>query len=132
MRKSDSRIVLTGSDAPKPPSQAANQSSDCHPTLPKSNNLTHVFGYNDTGTLYADSTYYMLNAVNLVLTMFWSPNASLGESLYTPDPQLTCLWPVEWNDRTIATASPNLAGRTRTIGGATGVVVFLAGFLLFV
>ncbi|KAF2245298.1 hypothetical protein BU26DRAFT_567893 [Trematosphaeria pertusa] len=34
-------IPLTGPNAPEPPSQEQNQSSNCHPTLPKSNDL-HV------------------------------------------------------------------------------------------
>lgn len=111
MSTTDNTLVLTGSDAPQPPSQAVNQSSDCHPTLPKSNDLTHVFGYNDTGTLYADSTDYMLNSINLVLTTFWSPNSSVEGDMYAPNPQLTCLWPIEWNDRTVETETPSLGGR---------------------
>lgn len=99
--------VLTGPDAPKPPSQDANQSSNCHPTLPKSNDLTYVFGYNDTGSAYFNSTRSMLDSVNLVLTTFWSVNGSTEGGLETPETHATCLWPVDMDKRAHDQSSPN-------------------------
>jgi hypothetical protein len=86
--------ALTGDSAIAPPNSSANASSTCHPTLPKSNDLSFAFGFNETGDIYGDSTIHMLSGVNLILTMFWSADKQVQGALEAPASHLTCLWPI--------------------------------------
>ncbi|RAR05497.1 hypothetical protein DDE82_003964 [Stemphylium lycopersici] len=92
-----SSLPLTGPDAISPPSGSANASSNCHPTLPKSNTLSKGFVYNQTGTYYAASTVSMISGIDLVLTAFWSPEDEVEGALEEPDANAECLWPVALN-----------------------------------
>ncbi|KAA8626018.1 hypothetical protein TUN199_06895 [Pyrenophora tritici-repentis] len=103
---------LTGPSAIYPPSPSANASSNCHPTLPKSNNLSWAAAYNQTGTYYAGSTIQMINGVDLVLTLFWSPDGDVQGALEEPDVDVECLWPIALNQRMLDTQAD---------GGAVGV-----------
>ncbi|KAF7454431.1 hypothetical protein A1F94_001069 [Pyrenophora tritici-repentis] len=105
-------ITLTGPSAIYPPSPSANASSNCHPTLPKSNNLSWAAAYNQTGTYYAGSTIQMINGVDLVLTLFWSPDGDVQGALEEPDVDVECLWPIALNQRMLDTQAD---------GGAVGV-----------
>ncbi|KNG49138.1 hypothetical protein TW65_04119 [Stemphylium lycopersici] len=108
-------VALTGDDAPKPPPESMNQSSTCHPTLPKSNDLSFVFGYNDTGTVQSESTYSLFYSVNIVLTMFWSPDTTVPAALDVPESHLTCLWPIDLNDEQLEIEEPSTAFHSQKI-----------------
>lgn len=107
-------LALTGQTAPAPPSASQNESSNCHPTLPKSNDLTFVYGYNDTGTIWLNDTQHMFFAVNLIVTIFWSPDKNVTGALEKPDSQLSCLWPVDMNDESLRTMSPGRSTAARS------------------
>jgi hypothetical protein len=83
--------ALTGPNAPSPPTAAENASSNCHPTLPKTNDMSQVFAFNETGTVYTNSSFRMLNGVNLILTAFFSPDGTVQSALEEPDVHLSCL-----------------------------------------
>lgn len=127
-----SAVDLTGEDAPAPPSQAANESSTCHPTLPKSNDLSFVFGYNDTGNATSISTVPMFWSVNLVLTMFWSPNSTVQGALAVPDSHLSCLWPVDLNNEALDRMDPGGAWRAVGSGGFASFVAIATAMCLLV
>jgi hypothetical protein len=105
------RIALTGPTAPSPPTESQNASSICHPTLPKSNDLTFVYAYNDTGNTYSGSTVDMELSLNVAMTVFWSPDGEVEGALSEPEAQMSCLWPV------------NEIGSSKVENGVKGSVV---------
>lgn len=125
--------ALTGPDAISPPSESANASSNCHPTLPKSNTLSKGFVYNQTGTYYAASTVSMISGIDLVLTAFWSPEDEVEGVLEEPDANAECLWPVALNKGDLSNMSTGGATKS-TRWSSAGVVavaaVLFAGMLL--
>ncbi|KAF2676937.1 hypothetical protein K458DRAFT_424417, partial [Lentithecium fluviatile CBS 122367] len=86
--------ALTGPTSPSPPTELQNSSSTCHPTLPKSNDLTFVYAYNDTGTPSGSEGIAMILGLNIALTVFWSPDGEAEGALGEPDAHMSCLWPV--------------------------------------
>ena len=105
-----------------------NQSSTCHPTLPKSNDLSFVFGYNETGTVQSESTYSLFYSVNVILTMFWSPDTTVPAALDVPESRLTCIWPVDLNDEQLEIEEPSTAIHSKKISlvvGFLALVVYL-------
>ncbi|KAF2747435.1 hypothetical protein M011DRAFT_467518 [Sporormia fimetaria CBS 119925] len=119
-------VPLTGPNAPQQHSESENSTSNCHPTLPKSNDLRFVYGYNDTGTFQSRSTVQMVDSVNLVLTMFWPPEGSTGEGdLQIPNSHLSCLWPGELNNE-------SLRNRVSGIGSAVAGSMIFAGLVALV
>ncbi|CAN9256325.1 unnamed protein product [Alternaria alternata] len=89
-----SAIPLTGKDAPTPPDSTSNASSNCHPTLPKSNDLSYAFGYNASG---------LGAGTDIVITTFWSPDGNVEGAVSGTDSQLMCLWINPLTDRSVAT-----------------------------
>ncbi|CAN9411266.1 unnamed protein product [Alternaria alternata] len=85
---------LTGKDAPTPPDSTSNASSNCHPTLPKSNDLSYAFGYNASG---------LGAGTDIVITTFWSPDENVEGAVSGTDSQLMCLWINPLTDRSVAT-----------------------------
>jgi hypothetical protein len=100
-------LALTGDFAIAPPNSSLNPSSTCHPTLPKSNDLSFAFGFNETGTNYAASTQRMLSSVNLIVTLFWSEDKEVEGALEEPASHLTCLWPIARSSQEFETMQPS-------------------------
>lgn len=100
------KIDLSGSDAPKPITEAENSTSNCYPTLPKSNSLTRVAAFNTSSTTKInDETVGIVYGITPILTVFFSENAlaSASRPLLQPQAQLTCLKVVDKTDATDAT-----------------------------
>lgn len=96
---------MTGSAAPKPFTEAENFTSNCHPTLPKSNSLTRVAAFNTTGTAKVKSIKENIYSITPVLTVF-NPRLKLNSGLLKhPEARLTCLKGVGETDAAIATKS---------------------------
>lgn len=96
---------LTGSDASKPLTDAENSTSNCYPTLPKSNSLTHVAAFNTSGTSVADSVVANLFSITPILTVFFPQNQSNAAVVHQPEAQLTCLKAVDGTDASNKTAN---------------------------
>jgi len=120
--------ALTGPSAVAPPTESANASSNCHPTLPKTNDLSLAFSYNQTGTIRAESTIDMINGIDLILTVFWSPNGDVEGALKTPDAHADCLWPIAMSNQSEATESDSGAEKMHISSGIA--VMSAAGVLL--
>lgn len=74
-------VPLTGSQAPSPLSGAQNSSSNCHPTLPKSNDLTRAFAYNITASVHADETMSAIQGETPVWSLFWSKSGDDDDTM---------------------------------------------------
>ena len=125
--------ALTGPDTISPPSESTNASSNCHPTLPKSNNLSKGFFYNHTGTYYAASTVSMINGIDHVLTAFWSLEDEVEGALEKPDANAECLWPVALNKEDLSNMSTGgvmKSARWSTAGVVAVAAILFAGMLL--
>lgn len=83
-----------------------------------------VYGFNDTGTVYSNSTTHMFNAVNLILTVFFSPNSEAQGALESPDAHLSCLKGVYLTNAQLE----NLSGNEN----AASVSEYSAGMLVLV
>jgi hypothetical protein len=84
--------AITGPTAPEPFSEEEVENSNCHPTLPETNDLTLVYAYNTSATVYSNSTVPVINGITPVLTVFFSPNASnVEDAIQEPDAHLICL-----------------------------------------
>lgn len=68
----------------------------------------------------------MFNAVELVLTMFWSPNSTVEGALAVPDSHLSCLWPVNLNNAQLETAEPSSACKGKGPSAVVGLVIIAA------
>lgn len=113
-------VDLTGSNAAEPLTQAENSTSNCYPTLPKSNSLTHIAAFNTTGTALVASVVKNLFSITPILTVFFSENGTNASLLHQPEAQLTCLKPVDGlTDAANRSAS---SGSGDKQGAATSVV----------
>ena len=129
MHRTDSFPALTGPAAPSPPTEAQNSSSKCHPTLPKSNDLTFIYAYNDTGTVRANTTIPMFRGINLAMSVFWSPDGDVEDALSEPDAHMSCLWPVDDDGQTKETEVKNGA-RMLDVSRSIGLLALVAGVLM--
>jgi hypothetical protein len=98
--------VLTGSDAPAPLTEAQNATSNCYPTLPKSNILTRVAAFNTTGTIQFNSTVPNFYRITPILTLFYPTNGDGASVLQEPEALLTCLKVTGESDAATNTSSP--------------------------
>ncbi|KLJ11797.1 hypothetical protein EMPG_13049 [Blastomyces silverae] len=113
-------VPLTGSQAPSPPSEAQNSSSNCHPTLPKSNDLTRVFAYNISASVYVNETAPAIEGETPVWSVFWSKDRSDrndGVTIENPSVQMVCLRPVE----------KTVVGEMNKVRGAASTLAFRNG-----
>lgn len=98
---------LTGSKAPKPFTDAENSTSNCYPTLPKSNSLTRVVSFNTTGTTHPASLIKHLYSIVPILTLFLPQNENSSTLLKQPEARLTCLKGTGLTDAEMATIDKN-------------------------
>lgn len=94
--------ALTGQDAPQALSSVQNSSSNCWPTLPKSNELTPVFAYNISATLWVNSTYPAILGTTPMMNVFF-PAGNSTTSDFEPTAELLCLQTLELTDAAVAT-----------------------------
>lgn len=86
------KTELTGPNAPKPLTEAENATSNCHPTLPRSNSLTRVAAFNVSATSRESSIHDNVYAITPILTVFFPMAAGSGAPvLRQPEAHLTCL-----------------------------------------
>lgn len=102
-------VALTGSSARQSIVEQENGSSNCWPTLPKTNELTKIFEYDHVA--YLDDTVPWLG-YNPLITVFQATENQTGASLDdSVDIQLACMKIVD---------SDNFSGRTLDNGTRTG------------
>ncbi|THY19936.1 hypothetical protein D6D01_06955 [Aureobasidium pullulans] len=102
-------VALTGSSAPQPIMEQGNGSSNCWPTLPKTNDLTKTFEYDHVA--YLDDTVPWLGYNPLITVFQASENQTGASSDDSADVQLACMKIVD---------SDNCSGRTLNNGTETG------------
>ena len=83
--------ALTGPNAPQPLSAAENSTSNCYPTLPKSNSLTHVAAFNTTGTLQLATVEAKLYSITPILTVFFPEGNGTTTVFPRPRSQVSCV-----------------------------------------
>jgi hypothetical protein len=116
---------LTGSSAPVPLNPQENSTSNCYPTLPKTNELTRIFSYNISATLDLGTTAPPLLGETPVMSLFYSTAAGNATSTQEPDVHFSCLKIVDSNDASEATKNngssghdeSDALGRDRALGG---------------
>ena len=101
---------LTGSKSPKPVTATENSTSNCYPTLPKSNSLTRVASFNTSGTSQVASVTENLFSIVPILTLFVPTQNQTGSDsdlllLKQPEARLTCLKGTGFTDAALATMS---------------------------
>ncbi|KAI6865253.1 hypothetical protein KC338_g5182 [Hortaea werneckii] len=74
-------VSLTGDDAPQPISDAQNSTSNCWPTLPKSNQLYKTFAYNIATNGDYDTFMGALQGISPLLNVWRSGNSAEFEAL---------------------------------------------------
>ncbi|KAG9239588.1 hypothetical protein BJ875DRAFT_514771 [Amylocarpus encephaloides] len=94
-------VPLTGTTAQLPISSSENSTSNCYPTLPKSNVLTRVFSYNITTTNRSKDLSPATLGETPLLTVFYptSNNSAMTE----PSVQFSCLRTIDLTDASVAT-----------------------------
>lgn len=107
-------VTLTGPDAAEPLTKKQNSTSNCYPTLPKTNDLTREFSFNISSSYFVNETAPAILGETPLLTMFWSKDGDDDSSIENADAQLTCLRPI---DMTTA-ANTTLVGGDGGEGGA--------------
>lgn len=115
-------IALTGADAPEPINSASNASSNCWPTLPKTNELTHLYSYN-----FSSNESFPLFAYSPVMSLFFDTEDSGSGSDRLQESSFHCLKAIDSDDASLAIKTngssndvvPNLASRKRMDGWAT-------------
>lgn len=115
LEKSKVRAVpLTGPSAAEPLTDKQNSSSNCHPTLPKSNDLTLQFAYNISSSYEQGQTASAIGGETPILSMFWSTTGDKSASIDDASIQLSCLRPI---DKSVASENTKNTGE----GGAIPV-----------
>jgi len=106
-----------------PLTSAENSSSNCYPTLPKTNDLTNILSFNTTSDNSAAAITTNLYAITPILTLFYPGNGTL---ISKPEAQLTCM---KANGETDAANSTESSTDDNTGAGAhTGVQVAVLAF----
>ena len=93
---------------------AANCSSTCHPTLPKSNVPSQIFNYNPTLSIGGDNDTIVPNVFGYtpILTLFFPGEGS--DEAQQPAASMTCLRPVVFNSKSSPTTDQGEGVRRRS------------------
>lgn len=111
-------VPLTGSSAPEPISTAANQTSNCWPTLPKTNQLVPVWTariYTSSGN---DTTVRSAAGTTPIMTIFFAEGNNEKSST-----ELVCLRPIDLNAKSVATMEDGSSGANGMHGVSQWVVI---------
>ncbi|OCL05721.1 hypothetical protein AOQ84DRAFT_390683 [Glonium stellatum] len=98
--------TLTGPDAPTPLTEAQNATTNCYPTLPKSNLLTRVAAFNTSGTALQNSTVANFYRITPILTLFYPTDGDGDAVLQKPEALFTCLKVTGETNAATNTSSP--------------------------
>lgn len=88
-------VPLTGPSAAEPFTEKQNSSSNCHPTLPQSNDLTRQFAYNISTTRKSGDTYPAIEGETPILSVFWTNEGDKGSEIKNATAELSCLRPID-------------------------------------
>ncbi|THV84005.1 hypothetical protein D6D17_01835 [Aureobasidium pullulans] len=91
-------VPLTGSPAPEPISAAENETSNCWPTLPKTNQLLPVWTASIYTSIENDTTIRSGTGTTPVMTIFFAEGNNEKSSA-----ELVCLRPVDLNEKSAET-----------------------------
>jgi len=92
-------VPLTGNSSPRPIAATNNASSNCWPTLPKSNQLTPLYGYNFTTADWVLSVF----SYTPVMSIFFQPGNNSTTVNLERSTSFQCLKPVDSDDASQAT-----------------------------
>jgi hypothetical protein len=94
-------VPLTGKNAQQPISSLENSTSNCYPTLPKSNLLTRLFSYNITTTnLSKDQSPATLGETPILTVFYPTGNSTV---MTEPSVHFSCLRTIDLTDASVAT-----------------------------
>lgn len=131
-----SLIDLTGPQAPKPLTAAENSTSNCYPTLPKTNSLTPVAAFNASISNLISPLIDDIFRITPVLTVFIPTNGSGNATLQQIEAQLTCLKPIDETNAALANKNstdngkPSGAVQVTSKLGVLGAVVMVSSLIL--
>jgi len=129
-------VPLTGNSSPSPIATSNNASSNCWPTLPKSNQLTTLYSYNFT----VDDWVVPVFDYTPVMSIFFQPGDSTTGSLDRTT-SFQCLKPVDSDDASQATrtdgsntSSSGFTGSASLVGqdGFIGRITVMSAFVVVV
>jgi len=128
---------LTGAGAAKPISASENSTSNCHPTIPRSNQLTRVASYKISASVYYNETAPAILGETPVMSFFWKQDGSNSSLIQSPSVNFQCLFAspmttVGNNTMTNNGTDDDINGAAERYGAGFGVLstVALAAFLL--
>ena len=115
-------VVLTGANAPKPISPSANTSSNCWPTLPKTNEITPLYSFN-----YSTNSSFSWFAYSPVMSLFFDTENSASSPDRLRQSSFHCLKATDSNDfantiKTNGSSMEGAAGRGSRIGWAASLL----------
>ena len=120
-------VALTGPTASGPLTESQNSSSNCYPTLPKSNELTRQFSYNISSSMDVSDTAPAIDGETPIISMFWSNEGDQNATIENPAVQLTCLRPVDVTAAAQGTSTGDGTGMGNGEGGGNGAIPMNGG-----
>ncbi|KAG4433516.1 hypothetical protein IFR05_010999 [Cadophora sp. M221] len=85
-------FALTGSGVPDPISQTENSTSNCHPTIPRTNRLTRVASYKISASVYYNETAPAVLGETPVRSFFWKKDGTNGSISQSTSVNFHCLF----------------------------------------
>jgi len=125
-------LSLTGPNAAKPISKSENSTSNCYPTLPKSNELARVASYKLSASLYANETVPAVLGETPILSLFWKIGGENKSMILEPNVRLDCLFVRGMTTASVESMSSGSAGENgkgtanTRFGSGFGVLTFVA------
>ncbi|THW67895.1 hypothetical protein D6D19_09079 [Aureobasidium pullulans] len=124
-------VVLTGSNAPKPISSYTNASSNCWPTLPKTNELTPLYSFN-----YSTNDSFSWFAYSPVMSLFFDTEKSASSSDRLRQSSFHCLKAIDSNDfanaiETNGSGMNGVAGRGSSIGWSASLLTIVTMTVMY-
>ncbi|KAH0351925.1 hypothetical protein KCU81_g2192, partial [Aureobasidium melanogenum] len=124
-------VVLTGSDAPEPILPSTNASSNCWPTLPKTNELTPLYSFN-----YSTNKSFSWFAYSPVMSLFFDTENSASSSDRLRQSSFHCLKAIDSNDfanaiETNGSGMESAAGRGGSIGRAASLLTIVTMTVMY-
>ncbi|CAD0114530.1 unnamed protein product [Aureobasidium uvarum] len=124
-------VVLTGSNAPEPISPSTNASSNCWPTLPKTNELTPLYSFN-----YSTNDSFSWFAYSPVMSLFFDTGSSASSSDRLRQSSFHCLKAIDSNDfaNAIETNGSGIEGAARresSIGWAASLLTIVTMTVMY-
>ncbi|PVH73075.1 hypothetical protein DL98DRAFT_538639 [Cadophora sp. DSE1049] len=83
---------LTGADAAKPISASENSTSNCHPKIPRSNQLTRVTSYKISASVYYNETAPAILGETPIMSFFWKHDGTNSSLIQSPGVNFQCFF----------------------------------------